>query len=480
MLSPADSAALLEGLSIALLALEPASGRAEALQPLPPWLRALGSPCDLLTHVAEPDRAMAREAVATVAASGVARSLECGLEVGGARLVVHGVLTKPAEGAHLLLALQDVTVARYEARQWREVESWLVTLGETLPFDFWIQDREGRFLLQNPASVRRLGIALGKQVGELALGDEDRRSLEAGFLEVMGGRSVSEEVNVVVDGATATRARTLSPLFDEGAVVGVLGVDIDITPLKQSETRLRRSLEALEATQDALVRRKQLAALGEMAAVVAHEVRNPLGSIANVVSLLERGLVSGEEERELWRVISDETRRLDLLVVNLLDFVRPLALTLSPRPLEPLITAALQQTLFSENVGQRVRTSVVGTAPPVPVDASQLEVALTNLFRNAVQAMKGEGSLEVELSTEEHRHVRWARLVIRDTGPGVPPEVQRRLFEPFVTTRARGHGLGLAIVRRVIDQHQGEVAFEPATGGGTACVIRLPLESPPT
>ena len=473
--SAVELRALFDGLSSAVLVVESPSGLARFEGAVPPWLSGLDLSVPLVDSLDPLDRGLFLDLVTY--ATPRPRAFQVGLVVGGSHLTVSGTCLLMGDG-QVLLALQDVTAARHDARQWRELESWLVTLGETLPFDFWIQDREGRYLLQNPASVQRLGVALGKTIAELEVPDDVRAALQSGFTRAKGGETVREEVTAPRDGGLAFFTRALSPLLDGGAVVGVLGVDIDITPLKQSEAALRRSLDELSTTQEALVRKKQLAAVGEMAAVVAHEVRNPLGSIANVVSLLQRGMMSRTEERELWQIIADETRRLDLLVANLLDFVRPVALTLSPQPLAPLVERALQQTLWAENAGARVRSSVEGSVPPVPLDQVQLELAFTNLFRNAVQAMKGDGALEVRLSTEPGDGPAWARVSIRDFGPGLPTEVRQRIFEPFVTTRARGHGLGLAIVQKVVEQHRGEVFFEAGTGGGTTCIVRLPLATP--
>jgi signal transduction histidine kinase len=194
-----------------------------------------------------------------------------------------------------------------------------------------------------------------------------------------------------------------------------------------------------------------------------------------VVALLERGQLSRTEERELWKVIADETQRLDLLVANLLDFVRPVSLDVSPRPLEPLLEKALHQTLWAQDATRKVEVRFTGAAPPIPIDAGQIELAFTNLFRNSVQAMSGAGRLEVQVGEETRQGRPFATVTIRDSGPGLPAGLKDRLFEPFVTTRARGHGLGLAIVRKVVEQHQGEVSFDSVTGRGTTCVVRLPM-----
>jgi signal transduction histidine kinase len=440
------------------------------------WLRAFDVTTLFQQDVCD-DAGKVTETFEAVLADGRPRTLEIRIRAQtGVELWTRSSVRRSSRHAgEVLVGMQDISTAKFDQRQWHELESWLVTLGETLPFDFWIQDRAGRFLLQNPASVARFGPAVGLTTHELAMDETSKAELNRGFDQAMTGTLVRHEVTAAGPEKPLILNRTLAPVRDGNQVVGVLVVDIDITALKQSEEALRRSLSELKAAQEALVRREQLAALGEMAAVVAHEVRNPLGSISNVVALLQRGQLSRGEEADLWKVIADETRRLDLLVVNLLDFVRPVALDVSPRPLRPLIERALHQTLWTEDAARRISVSIDGLSPLLPLDADQLELALTNLFRNAIQAMAGPGSLSVTLDTVDDGAQVWARVTIRDSGPGLPQGMQDRIFEPFVTTRARGHGLGLAIVRKVIEQHRGDVHFESELGQGTTCVVRLPM-----
>jgi signal transduction histidine kinase len=246
---------------------------------------------------------------------------------------------------------------------------------------------------------------------------------------------------------------------------------------------LSQSLAELAAAQQALVHRERLAALGEMSVSVAHEVRNPLAVIANAVAALTR-LARPEDNSTAWELLgfmSEEVARLDQLVHGLLDFARPQEPRLLTQPLGSVVEGALQAALRSVPGSSRVRVTraVEPELPDSPLDAQLLHLALSNLFTNALQAMPQGGSLHVKLHREVREGQLLARLAITDSGPGIPPEVLARVFEPFYTTRAAGTGLGLAIVRRIVDAHQGEVRVLSAVGQGTTVVVSLPLSKAP-
>ncbi|MBZ4419244.1 MASE1 domain-containing protein [Myxococcus sp. RHSTA-1-4] len=239
---------------------------------------------------------------------------------------------------------------------------------------------------------------------------------------------------------------------------------------------LRESLRTLAATQAELVRRERLAALGELSATVAHEVRNPLGAIANAVAALRRLAPQATEgpAGTLLGIMDEEVHRLDLLVNDLLDFTRPVEPRLEPQPLQPVVEGALTASLRSGGPHITVSREVDERLPPVAVDPQLLHVALTNLFTNAVQAMPRGGTLTARLEPDTRDGTPHARLTISDTGHGMAPEVRARIFEPFFTTRASGIGLGLAIVRRIVDGHHGEVSVQSAPGQGTTFTVWLP------
>ncbi|MDY7231391.1 MASE1 domain-containing protein [Hyalangium rubrum] len=245
---------------------------------------------------------------------------------------------------------------------------------------------------------------------------------------------------------------------------------------------LRHSLEVLAKTQAELVERERLAALGELSATVAHEVRNPLAVIANCVSAL-RHLLGGKpnpEESSLLDIVTEEVHRLDELVHGLLDFARPVKPRPRPEPLDLLVEGALSAALRAQRSEERVkvRREVAAGLPLALVDTQLLHVALTNLFTNALQAMPEAGTLTVKLSAEVYAGAGRLQLSISDTGPGMLPEVQARIFEPFFTTRATGTGLGLPIVRRIIESHQGTVQVHSARDQGTTFTLSLPCAAP--
>lgn len=242
---------------------------------------------------------------------------------------------------------------------------------------------------------------------------------------------------------------------------------------------LRHSLHALATAQQELVRRERLAALGELSASVAHEVRNPLGVIANSVAALTR--LNGPEHntsRELLGVMGEEVARLDHLINGLLDFARPQVPRLLPQPIEPVVDGALEAVARSQP--QATQVQVVREMDPVlpdaPLDAQLLHLALSNLITNALQAMPQGGTLRIGLGQAPARGgMPQARISITDSGPGIPPEVMARLFEPFYTTKASGTGLGLAIVRRIVEAHHGSVDVRSTPGQGTTFIVLLPL-----
>jgi signal transduction histidine kinase len=239
---------------------------------------------------------------------------------------------------------------------------------------------------------------------------------------------------------------------------------------------LKTSYDELARTQQELVRHERLAALGELAAVMAHEVRNPLGVIFNSLTTLKRLLRPTGDSEMLLNMVGEEADRLNRIVGDLLDFVRPYELVKKPMAVEPIIAsavdAAAQSTLHSS---VRVLTEFPRELPPFPLDAHLLKQALVNLIVNAAQAMPRGGTVTVRATVEPVGGVPWLTVRVQDEGVGLTPRAAEKMFQPFFTTKATGTGLGLAVVKRIVDAHLGEVtARANDDGNGTTFTVRFP------
>ena len=249
------------------------------------------------------------------------------------------------------------------------------------------------------------------------------------------------------------------------------------------ETRrlLRVSVEAydeLARAQAELVRHERLAALGELAAVMAHEVRNPLGVIFNSLSTLRRLLRPTGDSEMLLSMVEEEAERLNRIVADLLDFVRPYELTKKPIDIEPVVEAAVAEALKSLPLATaRVVTECEPQLPPFPADAHLLKQAVVNLVVNAVQAMPKGGTVTVRSSLVPRADGPWLQVEVRDEGPGLSPRAAEKMFQPFFTTKATGTGLGLAVVKRIVESHNGEVEVCPNPEKGATFALRIPPAS---
>jgi signal transduction histidine kinase len=227
-------------------------------------------------------------------------------------------------------------------------------------------------------------------------------------------------------------------------------------------------LERIEALEEAR-RRQSLAAVGEMAAGLAHEIRNPVGAIRGAGQVLA---LESEPARatEMLEVIDLETARLGRVVGEFLDYARPAEPRREPVDLEALVRECLRNAELGGR-GMRSELSVDPATPPVLGDRDQLQRALDNLVRNAREAAGEEGSLKVELRPGRDGEV---ALRLEDDGPGIAPDELSRLFRPFHTTRPGGTGLGLALVHRVVEGHGGTIRVEGRPGRGAAFILFLP------
>ena len=235
-----------------------------------------------------------------------------------------------------------------------------------------------------------------------------------------------------------------------------IGLIAALTLLGVAVALVRREL-AKAAEARAREHERRLAALGEMSAVLAHEIKNPLASLKGNAQLLAASLPAGEKPRAKAERVVDEAQRLEKLIKDLLAFVRTGELARADASIAELARAAAGDTPI-ELSGDDVRW---------PIDAERLRQVLANLIANAAEAGPPVG---VAMRTERGRLV----LEVSDHGPGVPAEDRDRIFEPFFTKKTRGTGLGLAIARRIVEQHGGSIAVGDNPGGGAVFRLEIP------
>jgi signal transduction histidine kinase len=258
------------------------------------------------------------------------------------------------------------------------------------------------------------------------------------------------------------------------AVERLVGVLVTVLTHRRLAQDLRRSYEELERTQLALVERERLAAIGELAAVVAHEVRNPLAVIFNCIGTLEKTSGPPADSKALLGILSEEANRLNQIVSELLDFARPGEVLLMSETLEDVVAGALAAVRSAQVTPVLIELEVARPLPPQLLDARLVRRAVINLVTNAVQAMPLGGRVVVRIREDLLEGRPAVRVEVSDDGPGISPAVVSRIFEPFYTTKAFGTGLGLSIVKHVVEAHRGDVTVRSEEGKGTTFVIRLP------
>jgi signal transduction histidine kinase len=247
--------------------------------------------------------------------------------------------------------------------------------------------------------------------------------------------------------------------------------------LRTRSHELRRSYEELRAAQEELLKKEQLAVVGELAAVIAHEVRNPLAIIANAVAGLRKQAISREDHEVLLAILDEETSRLNRLVTDLLRYARPVNIQRSQIALGDL----LERALGLANTGAksiRMELKMQVHEGRLWGDANLLRQVFDNLIDNAVQAMGAGGSLTICVRALTEDGTDGLAVDIIDTGEGMDTQVRSRALDPFFTTRPSGTGLGLAIVDRIVDAHGGRLAIDSRAGEGTTVTVFLPHGSP--
>jgi two-component system nitrogen regulation sensor histidine kinase GlnL len=381
--------------------------------------------------------------------------------------------TRPVP-AHRRLPAQKRRAAAAAASVRVAPESFYRDLVWTLRNGVIAVTRDGRIAVMNEAAYQILGmkprpVDVGLPFPQVLKHHPDVLRIVAAAFELS---HLPNRAELRLKGTGKVIGYTLSQVRDErGRITGATLFFKDLTRVEQLEERERL--------------RDRLAALGEMAAAIAHEVKNPLAGIEVMAGLLKRQLASSEDAQSILGDIIKEAKMANAIVLEVLEFVRPIRLQVERIALGDVVRDATSMAESHVTRGEiEIAVRLPDDLPPIQGDPHQLRQLFTNLLTNAFEALNGNGIVAVtatclppeEEAGQTDTHATPMILVeVTDNGPGVPADLLDRIFSPFFTTKPQGSGLGLAIVRKIVDAHDGRIDVAAKTGVGTRFRITLPV-----
>ncbi len=331
-----------------------------------------------------------------------------------------------------------------------------------LPVGLIATDRSGRITFFNSAAESITGLAKTNAIARKP--DAILPEGLCGLQKMLDrGQTITEqemECAFSARGKTAVSVSATKIANQAGELVGQVLILRDLSEIRRLEAEIHRQ--------------EKLAAMGGLAAGVAHEVRNPLSSIKALASYFAGQFDQGSEARQAADVMAQEVDRLNRVITELLEFARPTDLKLTPTDLGSLLSRSIQliqQDAVNNQVS--VESEMNSALCMVRVDPDRLAQCLLNLYINAIQAMPHGGFLKVLCQPVKSDHV---SISVIDTGTGIPSDDVNRIFDPYFTTKENGTGLGLAIVYKIVEAHQGRITVGSNPGGGTIFTISLPCE----
>ncbi|MGD2186426.1 MAG: ATP-binding protein [Desulfobacterales bacterium] len=327
-------------------------------------------------------------------------------------------------------------------------------------------NNEGRITSYNPLSRELLGLKDNEIQGMDLKRIFDFK--EAGIFQTLDQcvSILDREINYrKISGEEVPLALSITPILAENNVCqGAVIILRDLREIKQLEEKVRRS--------------EKLAAIGELAAGVAHEIRNPLSSIRGFAQYLRHVLKDKPKEKEYAETMVSEVDRINTVVTDLLTFARPLEADLVPTDVTDLVERTVRLVQADARSRYVVIQINISDLSKIPLDANQMTQAILNLLLNALQAVKSGGHIEV--GAELDPSVSRLKIWVEDDGVGISRDQKEKLFDPFFTTREKGTGLGLAIVHKIVENHNGEINLQsPPTGKDQGCrfTIGIPIKS---
>jgi two-component system sensor kinase FixL len=346
-----------------------------------------------------------------------------------------------------------------EAERWRAIVEAAVD-------GIVVIDAQGRIEAFNPAAERLFGYTeaemLGRKVNLLmpAPYHDEHDAYVANYLR-------TGIPKIIGRGREVTALRRDGTTFPIHLAVGEMKLGDE-----RKFTGIIHDLSARVAMETRIANQTAMARLGEMAAVIAHEVKNPLAGIRGAIQVIGGRLPQDSREAQVMKEVVARIDALNTLMKDLLLFARPP----QPKPLDVDLGALVKSTadlVMADPAHSGVRIELEGNAPPVSADAELLNIVFLNLLVNAAHAMQGRGTVRVSLSSFSGM----CQVAVADSGPGIPTDIREKVFNPFFTTKSRGTGLGLVTAKRLVEAHAGTIGIECPPTGGTTVTIQLPARS---
>ncbi len=344
----------------------------------------------------------------------------------------------------------------------RRVEAFRDILISSLPVGLIAIDSKGQIILYNRFSQDLTGISEKFALGNNSLIFNDIPEIKEAFegSSVRAGFDFQKEVQLVTESGVChtVQLNRMAIIDRDGTFVGTLLMIQDLSQVKNLEEDLRRS--------------ERLAALGKMAAGVAHELRNPLSSIKGLALVLRSKSCNENHDREAADILVQEVERLNRSISELLDYARPQKLQKNKVDIQKLLKKAVSLlSMDAEASGVQMVTDFPEVLPMLNADEDKLNQVFLNLFLNSIQAMTGGGTLTVSTEKTDEESI---KVVVTDTGCGISAENISRVFDPYFTTKPEGTGLGMAMSAKIVEEHGGSITFESEEGKGASVIVEIP------